>query len=417
MTNAISGAFNSASLPHQSREEGNLTPTFWVHRRAILKPLSLGTIRMPPLLNFTMKSPCVTAIPRVISSEPDLLQEDFAGPITQTHRKRNVAQNSGDIESVEICSLRLRNLASKPIDAFLNPRPTALSEDGNDTVDNQILSNGSTNKIISDSLISGQTPISSSIQIPLHDQYGDFISRHEVPRKLLHVSIGLFSVYFYMAGIQTTTITPWLIRALIPITATDILRLNFESLNKIYIQILGKLMRKSEYRCFNGVIWYLIGAWFVLTAFPKDIGLMGILLLSWCDTAASTMGRAFGKYTPSIRKGKSLAGSAAAFFIGVTSAAAFWGWLAPRSGPFPGDENFPFMFTGTLHLPATIRNKLGLTVTQASVKGFSALGIMSIWTGFVASASEATSFFGLDDNLTIPVLSGIGMWGFLKMFG
>ncbi|TQS35623.1 hypothetical protein Golomagni_03951 [Golovinomyces magnicellulatus] len=402
MTNAISGAFNSASLPLQSREDGNLTPTFWAHQRPILKPLSLGTIRMSPLLNFTMKSPCVTAIPRVISPEPDLLQEDFAGPITQTYRKRNVAQNSGNLESVEICSLRLRNQVKKPIDTILDPRPKALSEDENDIVDNQILN---------------QNPISSSKKIPLHDQCKDFISRHEVPRKLLHVSIGFFSVYFYMAGIQTTTITPWLIRALIPITATDILRLNIESLNKIYIQILGKLMRKSEYGCFNGVIWYLIGAWFVLTAFPKDIGLMGILLLSWCDTAASTMGRAFGKYTPSIRKGKSLAGSAAAFFIGVASAAAFWGWLTPRSGPFPGDENFPFMFTGTLHLPATIRNKLSLTMAQASVKGLPALGIMSIWTGFVASASEAAPFFGLDDNLTIPVLSGIGMWGFLKIFG
>jgi len=42
---------------------------------------------------------------------------------------------------------------------------------------------------------------------------------------------------------------------------------------------------------------------------------------------------------------------------------------------------------------------------------------MSIWTGFVASASEVVDIFGWDDNLTIPVLSGIGMWGFLKVFG
>jgi diacylglycerol kinase (CTP) len=42
---------------------------------------------------------------------------------------------------------------------------------------------------------------------------------------------------------------------------------------------------------------------------------------------------------------------------------------------------------------------------------------MSLWTGFVASASEVVDIFGWDDNLTIPVLSGVGMWGFLKIFG
>jgi diacylglycerol kinase (CTP) len=75
------------------------------------------------------------------------------------------------------------------------------------------------------------------------------------------------------------------------------------------------------------------------------------------------------------------------------------------------------MFTGTLTLPAPVRDLAGLSEAQASISGGLALAVMSLWTGFAASASEVIDVFGWDDNLTIPVLSGIGMWGFLKIFG
>jgi len=144
---------------------------------------------------------------------------------------------------------------------------------------------------------------------------------------------------------------------------------------------------------------------------------MGVLLLSWCDTAASTVGRAWGIYTPRIRRNKSVAGSLAAFTVGVLTAAAFWGWLAPRTGPFDGDGEWPFMYTGTLSLPAAVRSTLGLKEDQAKVGGILSLTLMSLWSGFVASASEVVDLFGWDDNFTIPVLSGIGLAGFLKVFG
>ena len=205
--------------------------------------------------------------------------------------------------------------------------------------------------------------------------------------------------------------------ALIPIATLDYLRHTYPSLNRLYVRIVGALMRESEYDGWNGVIWYLLGAWIVLGFFPKDVGVMGILLLSWCDTAASTVGRALGKYTPRIRRGKSVAGSLAAFAVGLITAVGYWGWLAPRTGPFADDVEWPFMFTGTLRLPGAVRDIIGLTEAQGSIGGSSALAVMSVWTGFVASASEVVDIFGWDDNLTIPVLSGIGMWGFLKIFG
>ena len=86
------------------------------------------------------------------------------------------------------------------------------------------------------------------------------------------------------------------------------------------------MMRESEVDGWNGVISYLLGAWIVLRFCPKDVGVVSVLLLSWCDTAASTFGRLWGHRTWRVRKGKSLAGTIAACVTGVLTAAFFWGF-------------------------------------------------------------------------------------------
>ena len=250
--------------------------------------------------------------------------------------------------------------------------------------------------------------------IPIHRHWRTFVHKHEVPRKLLHVSIGFFVIWLYLSGTQTRSVAPYLMAALVPIATVDVIRHNYEPFNRFYVRVLGALMRESEFSGYNGVIFYLLGAWIVLYCFPKDVGVMGTLLLSWCDTAASTFGRAWGRYTPRLRKGKSLAGSAAAFVVGVATSYFFWGWLVPTWGPMAGDEGF--MFKGVLRLPQVVSDALGWKA-PAVLSGGLALGIMSLWSGLVASVSELVDVFGLDDNLTIPALSGLGIWGFLKVFG
>lgn len=182
---------------------------------------------------------------------------------------------------------------------------------------------------------------------------------------------------------------------------------------------MGALMRETEVSGYNGVIWYLLGAYVALRFFPKDVGVMSVLLLSWCDTAASTFGRLYGRYTPRLRPGKSLAGTVAAWVVGVVTAAAFWGWFVPCIGAFPNDPEDAFMFTGRLNLfPNCIRGLLGWEASDSAViTGPLALGAMSVVSGVVAAGSEFIDLFSWDDNLTIPVLSGIGLWGFLKVFG
>jgi diacylglycerol kinase (CTP) len=223
----------------------------------------------------------------------------------------------------------------------------------------------------------------------------------------------------YASGFQKQDIHPVLFALLIPITTTDFLRHNFPSFNRFYIRVLGALMRESEVSGYNGVIWYLAGAWAVIRFMPKDIGVMGVLLLSWCDTAASTVGRQWGKYTWRLRRGKSAAGSAAALAVGILTAWVFWGFIAPHYGaPYGYDtEASAFAFQGSLSLPSSARDLLGLSKESATISGNTALGVLSVVAGVIASASEAVDLFSWDDNITIPVLCGIGLWAFLKVFG
>ncbi|KAJ8066007.1 hypothetical protein OCU04_005101 [Sclerotinia nivalis] len=389
--------------------------------------------------------PDIPATPRVISPSPTPSEisrnGEYFGPMTRSARKRLSAQtlpidegideDETDAEDSAIELDRSRSRSRSPLRSrktakstvkttkkISKPTEGVKSEETNGT--NGKASNG---HLFPTSARSGwswrdfsRSPSPLGL-IPIHKQWRSFVHRHEIPRKLLHVSIGFFTIWLYISGVQTNAITPYLMGALIPIATVDYVRHNYPAFNSLYVRLLGAFMRETEYAGWNGVIWYLLGAWIVLRFFPKDIGVMGILLLSWCDTAASTVGRAYGRYTPRIRHGKSLAGSLAAFAVGVITAAVFWGWLAPRTGPFPDDLDWPFMFSGDLILPAGIRDLIGLSEAQSIVSGGLALGIMSVWTGFAAAASEVVDIFGWDDNLTIPVLSGFGMWGFLKIFG
>jgi diacylglycerol kinase (CTP) len=252
--------------------------------------------------------------------------------------------------------------------------------------------------------------------IPIHQKWRSFIHRHEIPRKILHVSIGFLTIFLYCTGRQLDQIHPVLFTLLLPIAATDVIRHRYYSVNRFYIRCLGALMRESEVDGWNGVISYLLGAWIVLRFCPKDVGVMAVLLLSWCDTAASTFGRLWGHRTWRVRKGKSLAGTVAACITGIITAALFWGWLAPLMSHYNQGKN-AFAFQGVLALPPYARNALGLSFEQSSITGYLALGAMSVWAGVVASASEAVDLFGWDDNLTIPVLCGAGLWGFLAIFG
>lgn len=440
-------ATTETTATRESRKDRHLHSAFWPLRFCDgIRRYCTGAICLPALPPFpysmSARGTPIPATPRVISPSPTPSEiedrESYFGPVTRSAARKRLAtpapveEELDEDEGPEL--RRARTRSRSPMDtrklAKLTPKRSAKPTNGHTPVASEPLTNiavvpeKSPNGHLSPPVPGtyggwswrdfSRSPSPLGL-IPIHRHWRTFVHKHEVPRKALHVSIGFFVIWLYLSGTQTRAVCPYLMAALVPIAAVDVLRHHHAPFNRFYVKVLGALMRESEFSGYNGVIYYLLGAWIVLFYFPKDVGVMGTLLLSWCDTAASTFGRLYGRYTPRIRRGKSLAGSLAAFLVGVGTAAWFWGWLAPTRGPFPGDEHF--MFTGSLHLPQRLAEAVGLTAAEATVSGGIALGIMSVWSGFVAAASEVIDLFGWDDNLTIPVLSGLGMWGFLKVFG
>ncbi|OBA14050.1 hypothetical protein METBIDRAFT_192353, partial [Metschnikowia bicuspidata var. bicuspidata NRRL YB-4993] len=128
----------------------------------------------------------------------------------------------------------------------------------------------------------------------------------------------------------------------------------------------------------------------VLSFAPKDVAVVSILLLSWADTAASTVGRAWGKYTPKVAQGKSLAGCLASFFVGVLVCYFYYGYLVPKYQVDSIGDNYYSESSSHLSFP-----------------------YYAFATGLVTSFSEAVNVAGLDDNFTIPVISSVVLSGLI----
>lgn len=229
-----------------------------------------------------------------------------------------------------------------------------------------------------------------------HHIFGDYVRKHEIPRKVFHSSIGFITLYLYTQGVQIERFPTYFHIAFVSILGVDILRFYSERFNYVYCQVLGFLMREKEVHGFNGVIWYILGLDFAFSFTTKDISVLAVLLLSWSDTAASTCGRAYGHLTPKIARNKSLAGSMAAFCVGVISSYVLYGYVVPQYAQF----NAPGSIFWT---PET---------------SYLNLHTMSLLAGIVASLSEGIDVFSWDDNFTIPVLSSIFfyvvIWAFHK---
>jgi diacylglycerol kinase (CTP) len=243
----------------------------------------------------------------------------------------------------------------------------------------------------------------------------------EIPRKVLHSSIGFFTLYLYFSESQVDAIVKALWLALCIIVPADVLRFRSQRFARTYERFLGFLMRESEKNSVNGVIWYILGVNFALTFYPQDVATVAILILSWADTTASTFGRLYGSSTrklpsrlPILRlplaPRKSLAGFIAATLTGAAIAAGFWGLAAPAR--FGGRDV-------TWSWSEGVRQVTQGAETQAfGAGGVWGLVAITVVAGLVSGVAEALDLPGsLDDNLTLPIISGACILGFLKLLG
>lgn len=220
-----------------------------------------------------------------------------------------------------------------------------------------------------------------------------FLRKHEIPRKAFHSLQGFLTLYLYVAGVKPVQVAKVLWVLLAATAGFEVVRLRSRAVNRCAYRLVKDVMRPEEYDSVNGIVYFLAGVALNMTFASKDIATVTTLLLSWADTAASTVGRAYGRYTPQVCKGKSVAGCLASAVTGYLVCLLFYGYVVPACGPVneAGD------------LAWTARS------SQMSLHTF------ALAMGLVTSASEAIDLPGLDDNLTIPVGSALALSWLIKL--
>ena len=188
-------------------------------------------------------------------------------------------------------------------------------------------------------------------------------------RKLWHISFGSTCLGLYFAFEMDINFWGYFaICAAFLGFLNDLLRLNNKKYNSLCIKYMGAFMRKSEEDGFSGLPFYALGVGLSILFYQTDIALISIFFLVFADPIASFVGINYGK--DKILPNKSLQGTIAAFFV--------------------------------CYLISMVYLQ-DLNVSSINMMTFAILG------GVVGSLSELASAFHIDDNLTIPVISGGGL--------
>ena len=148
------------------------------------------------------------------------------------------------------------------------------------------------------------------------------------------------------------------------------LRLRIPAINDVVLRAWGPLMRQSEIHRFSGTLYYLGASVLVIGLFPREIAVLSLLYLAFGDPVASLFGILYGDRSIRFSNGKSLIGSLASIAVCVVITSVF-----------------------TVTLP---------------ISWISWLFLVSVG-GLAGGLSEHIPF-EIDDNFTIPVVSGMILW-------
>eukprot|EP01113_Clastostelium_recurvatum_P015624 TRINITY_DN1874_c0_g1_i2.p1 TRINITY_DN1874_c0_g1~~TRINITY_DN1874_c0_g1_i2.p1 ORF type:complete len:276 (+),score=33.83 TRINITY_DN1874_c0_g1_i2:96-923(+) len=190
----------------------------------------------------------------------------------------------------------------------------------------------------------------------------------ELQRKGFHFTGALIPI-IYLIGLNWTTFLDQRGTSFLLFGITfcyfvwDFLRLYNTTVRRIYEERFGFLLRDKERNAFTGTLFYFIGATISVFCFSPPVAVAGILFLIVGDFMAALVGISIGK----IKIGKkSLEGSVACFIsCFIISLLIFW------------------------HVP------LGEQ--------------LAFWGSLTATVTELLNPPWVDDNLSIPVISGIAM--------
>jgi diacylglycerol kinase (CTP) len=190
-------------------------------------------------------------------------------------------------------------------------------------------------------------------------------------RKLWHMSMGLLVVLVYtLSGMSRGTGVLILGSILGLDLMLETLRLRVPSINERVVRFMGPVMRSCEVNRVSGTPYYISAMILAIAIFPQPIAILSILYLAFGDPIASVFGILYGDRSIRMSNGKSLVGSAAGVLTCMLVTAVF------LSG---------------YHLP------------ESTVLALTAIG------GIAGGCAELLPL-EVDDNFSIPIISGFGLW-------
>jgi diacylglycerol kinase (CTP) len=190
-----------------------------------------------------------------------------------------------------------------------------------------------------------------------------------ITRKVWHISTGLIGLVAYKKfGVTPEFTATILLVFAIAAFSFEFVRLRNEQINKLAMVIMKPVMRESERNSVSGLPFYALGVSLALFFFPERIAVLAVLFLIFADPIASFFGILYGR--DKILPNKSLQGTIAAFSVCYIVTIAY-----------------------------------GLIYKGPSMN----LLVFAIAAGVIGAVSEMCSQF-IDDNLCIPVVSGLGLY-------
>jgi dolichol kinase len=195
--------------------------------------------------------------------------------------------------------------------------------------------------------------------------------RTELSRKVFHLSSATIAVAYIFLD---RTIMLWGLAACLAIAViVEVLRYRHVGFHGLFARLVGFMLRDAEWQRLTGSTYVLLGALLSVALFPQRVVIAVLLVLSISDSAASLVGLRFGRTR---FLGKSLEGSGAFFATALVIM-----WLA-----LPGARGVAFAGA----------------VVATVIEALPALRL---------------GRFELNDNVTVPLVTGAALCGLAHLTG
>ncbi len=194
-------------------------------------------------------------------------------------------------------------------------------------------------------------------------------------RKIWHMS-GVFVMFLAFQYLPQAISLGVLIAAWLLFVPFDFFRQRNAAVNEWAIHAFKPIMRQSEVKKLAGTTYLLSGVLLIYLIFPRPIVALTLLFLAFADPIASYFGILYGK--DKIFGHKSIQGFMAAFFVCAIVC-------------------FLFLLSNNYFMDRLL--------------------VISLFAGLIGAFAELIPIGKLDDNLTLPVMSAIGLTVLFYFFG